>query len=148
MSLKFALLTFCLSISFSLLSQENTAEAVPEQVASDEVGKVNKNTSKLEVGVDFDQQDPFVNEIYQKGNYLVFDCIGKYWVCTGETEYKVCKRNRNEAIAEYSKNIKCGNFAEFDSRDECYKNQQRITHSGDISRFCMHPLERKRTKDF
>ncbi len=114
----------------------------------DEVGEVNKNTSKLQVGVDFDQQDPFVNEIYQKGNYLIYDCVGKYWVCTGKTEYNICKRNRKNAKAEFEKNIRCGYFAEFDSREACYKEQQKMTHYGDIARFCQHPLERKRTKNF
>lgn len=129
---------FTLVFSVALYAQENKE---PEAQA-------NKNTSKLEVGVDFDQQDPFVNEIYQKGNYLVFDCIGKYWVCTGKTEYKGCKRKRDEAKENFDKNIKCAYFAEFNSREECYKEQQRMTHYGDISRFCQHPLERKRTKDF
>lgn len=115
---------------------------------SQEQAEANKNTSKVEVGVDFDQQDPFVNEIYQKGNYLVYDCLGKYWVCTGETEFKACKRERVQAIDESEKNIKCAHFAEFGSREECYKEQQRITHHGVINRFCQHPFERQRTKDF
>lgn len=115
---------------------------------TDDGGKENKNKSKLEVGVDFDQQDPFVNDYYQKGNYLVYDCVGQYWVCTGETEYKICKRNRKNSIKDYDKNIRCAHFSEFDSRQECYKNQQRMTHSADISRFCLHPLEKKRTKNF
>lgn len=132
-----------------LNSYAQEADKTDEAQTKDNSSPVaNKNKSKLEVGVDFDQQDPFVNEIYQKGNYLVYDCVGKYWVCTGKTEFKVCKRNRKQAIEYFDKNIRCAHFAEFNSREECYKEQQRMTHYGDISRFCQHPLERQRTKDF
>ena len=94
---------------------------------------------KLEVGVDFAQQDPYMSDKYRKGSYLLYDCDSGHWVCAGRAEYERCVRWRKEGLELKDDWLSCAYFVSFGSRKECQKEQIEMTNMAPGERFCLHP---------
>jgi hypothetical protein len=90
-------------------------------------------------GVDIDQQDPYMNPLYQKGQFLVYDCVSRHWVCTQELEFDRCKAQRHEALANYKNELPCAFFDKLDDMPKCHQEQQRLTNAAKYEQFCLHP---------
>ena len=97
---------------------------------------------------DFSLYDSFLNNNYQRGPYLVYDCSEKHWVCTGDSEFKRCKRIREKAIKDNKKNLPCGMIKGFKSERQCHQFQLKLTSRNDYSRFCFHDEYRKDHKNY
>lgn len=95
---------------------------------------------KIESGVDFLQQDENLNDKYQKGAYLLFDCIDKHWVCSGKIEYDRCKEHRVNALLDKDEKLPCAFFAKFSDRKSCHQAQLEVTERGALNRLCDHPM--------
>lgn len=93
-------------------------------------------------GLDFDNQDPAMNEKYSKGRHLVYDCEGEYYVCTREEEFKYCNERREKSLEELDVNLSCAPIKAFPSEKECHKRQQTLTSQGRAIIFCTHPKEK------
>jgi hypothetical protein len=136
-------------------SMEQLQEAAKAQAsAKNSKNETNDNKEKtngkngdervgLESGVDFLQQDPFMNAKYQKGPWLVYDCAGGYWACTGKPEYLACEASRKTAMLDYEPQMPCAHFKKFKSRQECWVAQTKFTSRGRNYRFCLHPRQQK-----
>lgn len=135
---------FLFIVLFTLISasfaQETADKGVSRPLVSEgkEVQKVTENKG-VEAGEDIDQSDPYMDALYQKGQYLVYDCIRRHWVCTKELEYKRCIRIRKEALLDYKSILPCAHFDVFNKRKECKKRQQELTDVAKYEQFCFHP---------
>jgi hypothetical protein len=130
----FKVLIFLFILSSSVFAQSVGAQAVAgEQVTADENGN-------LDVAL----EDPDLSLRYQRGSYLLYDCIEKHWVCTGSPEYNYCKKSREEAILDRSPKLPCAHVKLFKNEKSCNRTQQIITSRGDYARFCLHPEYKKK----
>lgn len=101
-----------------------------------------------EEGKDFSTLDLRIDSTYQKGPYLIYDCIEKRWICTGKPEYDMCEERRESALAMKEELLGCAAFTFYKTRKKCYKKQLEMIHRGSTQRFCLHPEYRDRNKDF
>lgn len=90
----------------------------------------------LQSGVDFLQQDPNMDAKYQKGRWLVYDCIDQHWVCTREEEFRYCEKLRKKAILDKEEALPCAYFKKFQSREMCWNEQLRLTNRAEHYLFC------------
>lgn len=93
-------------------------------------------------GLDFDNQDPAMNEKYEKGGHLVYDCEGEYYVCTKKEEYEYCGVRRKKSLEELDVNLSCAPIKSYSSEKECHEHQQSLTSEGRAITFCTHPQEK------
>lgn len=115
--------TLCLNLLFSI------ALCGAEETSSNE--KVGVQT-----GVDFLQQDPTMNTKYQRGRWLVYDCVDQHWVCTRKEEFEYCQKLRKKALLDKEKVLPCAYFKKFDKRELCWQEQLRLTNRANYYRFC------------
>ena len=87
---------------------------------------------------DFLLMDPNLNLRYSKGSYLVYDCLGGYWVCTAKEEYERCTKEREISFEKMNSNLICANFRKFDTQDLCLEKQRWLTdYVSSEKRFCL-----------
>ena len=86
---------------------------------------------------DFLLQDPNLNERYEKGPYLVYDCLAGHWVCTAKAEFERCGQERQDALKDKLDNLVCADFQKFASADECIDQQVWQTHHNSNTPFCV-----------
>lgn len=131
---------FVFLLSLSAFAQEQNSQIV----SSGDVKSVSESKG-LVSGEDIDQSDPYMDALYQKGPYLIYDCVTRHWVCTKELEYKRCLDNRKEALLDYASILPCAHFDVFNRREDCWQRQQELTNSAKYEQFCFHPskLENK-----
>lgn len=97
--------------------------------------------TNVSTGLDFDNQDPAMNEKYEKGSHLVYDCDG-YYVCTKKEEYEYCKTRRSEAIEGLKVDLYCAPIEVFPSEKDCHARQLELTSEGKDILFCTHAKEK------
>jgi hypothetical protein len=95
-----------------------------------------KTDEETGVGVDITLTDPLLSLKYQRGNYLVYDCMAKHWVCTGKSEYDLCLEQRVVGLLDKNNRMPCGAFSYFDSEKKCQKYQMKLIDRGEGTRFC------------
>lgn len=91
-------------------------------------------------------QDPNLSLKYQRGKYLVYDCIDKHWVCTGEPEFDNCIDGREIAISENYERLPCVPIMQFDEVKACQKVQTRLTDRAFTMRDCLSKEMREVSK--
>lgn len=131
-SMKVIILAFTLLFSQILFAQE---KGVIAQNGNERIG--------LQSGVDFDNDDPNMDALYQRGAYLVYDCFTNHWVCTDELEYNRCKIQRKEALLDYKNSLPCAYFDQYKTRKKCQNAQTQLTNEARFEVFCTHPTEKK-----
>lgn len=141
--LLFIIFSSCLFISASfnpIYSQEQNTQKIED--TSDVVAE--KQETNAKASVDFLQQDPNMDVKYQKGPWLVYDCLDNHWVCTRELEYRQCQSHRKKAILDNEKELPCAYFNKFKSQESCWIEQTKLTNRAEPYLFCLHPEEQKK----
>lgn len=92
---------------------------------------------------DFANRDPYMNNLYIKGGYLIYDCSSGHWVCSRREEFERCQRWRELALSMKNENLRCAPFIEFKNMNECHEKQIEMTNRGSEHGFCLHPEVRK-----
>jgi hypothetical protein len=88
------------------------------------------------VGLDVALTDPLLSLKYQRGKYLVYDCIDRHWVCTGKAEFDLCLEQRDVGLLDKNSRMPCGAFDYFENEKKCQKHQKKLINRGDGTRFC------------
>ena len=104
--------------------------------------------NKEKPGSDILLEDVDISFKYQKGKFLIYDCLGSYWVCTSEMEYKRCHESRRNSLADRDENLPCASLKEFSSKKDCIKEQVYLTNNNMENRFCTHPIARESEVSF
>ena len=87
--------------------------------------------------------DPYLSTKYQRGVYLLYDCIDKHWVCTGLAESKICSEGRVIASENKFDRMPCSPIKEFASESKCNEIQARLTNASTTVRECKSDEIRK-----
>lgn len=89
------------------------------------------------------QQQKFSDK-YFSGEYLMYDCQDKHWVC-GD---KVAKTNCDEAVKRYlptdSVYIPCFVVKKFKDLNECVYHNKKVVSNLASTRGCFHPKYKKK----
>lgn len=99
-------------------------------LASPEMSEKNKELLLL---------DSELSDLYQRGPFLVYDCVNKHWVCTASNEFKRCEGGRVKAIEDKKAKMPCVPVKDFKTEASCITQQKYVTNSGMSSVSCIHP---------
>lgn len=98
--------------------------------------------------VDFDNSNDEISGLYQRGSHLLYDCNNNHWVCTKKLEYKRCKNTRKAELLDYKLRLSCAYFDIYKTNKDCLSELIRLTDEGRGDRFCLHPEEKQKQRDF
>lgn len=87
--------------------------------------------------------DPYLSVLYQRGEYLIYNCIDGHWVCSGKAEFESCKETRNEALKDKDTKLPCAPVRVFQSEKDCVAHQASLVNANTENRFCLHPDRRE-----
>jgi hypothetical protein len=62
-----------------------------------------------------------INYKYREGEYLVYDCQDKYFVCVHEEDFKECEKKRADDIRRERAWMRCAPFKGFKDEKACQK---------------------------
>lgn len=83
--------------------------------------------------------DPYLSVLYQRGSYMIYNCIDGHWVCSGKAEYEACRETRNIALKENQTKLPCAPIRKFTSEKACNQHQSSLVDAATRNRFCLHP---------
>jgi len=131
---KLILIIVChLFLSVVLAADDNTAE-IPQK--------------DIDTAQDILLLDPYLSLRYQKGPYLVYDCVDMHWVCTAKPEFEFCDKQRQQAVESGRKYLPCAPIEKYKNEIQCHRTQIVLTNIAYQNRFCLHPQIRKRDVEF
>lgn len=99
-------------------------------------------SSRSDENEDILLSDPYLSVLYQRGSFLIYNCIDGHWVCSGKAEFDSCKETRSEAIKERKTKLPCAPVRAFASEDDCVAHQASLVSAATENRFCLHPDRR------
>ena len=99
-------------------------------------------------GQDILLKDPYLSVLYQRGKFLIYNCLDQHWVCAGEGEFAACLLEREESIADNQRALPCAPVQEFSSEQACNKYQRDLTDFNMENRFCLHPEQGKQELNY
>lgn len=100
-------------------------------------GQTKVSNAEAEATVDILLMDPNLSLKYQRGKYLVYDCIDKHWVCTGEPEFDACEDTREISLRETYERLPCVPITAFNDVETCQKIQTKVTDRAEFMRHCL-----------
>lgn len=101
-----------------------------------------------EQGYDITLYDSELSLFYERGPVLIYDCISKHWVCTGEIEQARSLNERKFSILENEDRLPCAPIKKFSSDIACIKKQIELVNLNVENRFCMHPKLREQYRTY
>lgn len=93
---------------------------------------------------DFANQDQYMSDRYIKGPYLVYDCLGGHWACTGKEEFQRCAQERKDSLKMKDSKLKCAHFKKYSGYSDCVKKQMEMSQRGSRKSFCLDPELRQK----
>ncbi len=78
---------------------------------------------------------------YQRGEFLIYDCVDEHWVCSAEPEFNRCKHERDFALKERNRELPCIPVQKFISEAVCQKTQVRLVDENRYKQDCFQKIE-------
>lgn len=75
-----------------------------------------------------------INSRYKAGQYLIYDCFGRYYTCVEQDSFEACKTKRaqNHTKGPYL----CAPLKKFKNKEECVKHNYEAIEAATLQRFC------------
>jgi hypothetical protein len=85
-----------------------------------------------------------LNRDYFAGEFLVYDCQLKAWICTGEGEFQLCQNRHEKDLRIKSPLLSCLPLQGFNDRKTCYQTLKKVSYLQSGELLCHHPDVRDR----
>lgn len=123
---------------FTLLSSLllSPLEIFAEEVIDNQ--KVEEEAQK-KVGIQYYKKYVYESKIsasYRKGEYLIYDCISKHFVCVNKKNYEDCRSKMETAIDLRDFNKVCLPVKKFKDQRECFDKHYASQEKSRMSIFC------------
>ena len=82
-----------------------------------------------------------ISNIYRRGEYLIYDCINKHFVCVIESHYERCRETGTKEIV-YDSNF-CLKIKEFQTQPDCFVAHEQFSDKSRMKFFCKREMERE-----
>ncbi len=73
---------------------------------------------------------------YKAGEYLIYDCERSYYACVDKEGQETCKKERNAALENKSKDLKCASLKKFQNKKSCVIENYNVLYRNAFRRFC------------
>ena len=102
--------------------------------------------NKMSAGYDPIQDNISVK--YEAGQFLIYNCIDKHWVCVLETHFTDCEKERLEDIDNKVMDLRCAPIGAFPTKKSCFQQQLFMLSQNFSTRFCIHPAMKEKELKF
>jgi predicted DNA-binding WGR domain protein len=87
--------------------------------------------------------EPKISQEFSQGNFLIYDCKQRSFVCVNEPSYLLCKEKRSRGYRERKKVLPCAPLKEFPSQSKCFEKQYKLIHSQSEKSYCQNSKNSK-----
>ena len=112
MILRFSLVFILFSMLFTLTGEEGK-------------GKERKSHHRFQI-----------SKLYRSGEYLIYDCNNRHFVCADEISFNECREKRNFAIDKRFFLLPCAPLKKFEHYEVCVETQYSKTYQMGNRDFC------------
>lgn len=85
----------------------------------------------------FDPRRDIISADYIAGEFLIYDCLNKHWVCVMEEYFTKCEEQRVEDSAAGKTFARCAPLKKFPVKFSCYQQQLRLVSNVDATKLCI-----------
>ncbi len=80
------------------------------------------------------------SERYYAGEYLIYDCNDKHWVCADKSAQSKCLSDRKEDILKNVSRLSCIPVKKFKNIKSCTQNKIKLVNEPTDDLLCQHPV--------
>ena len=73
---------------------------------------------------------------YREGRNLIYDCSEAHFLCVDKEGFKICEKEREEAIKNGNENLQCTPLRQFPTKRACVKMQYEKINNPMKKNFC------------
>ncbi len=88
--------------------------------------------------IDRNISEPRISNEYFQGQYLIYDCRQRHYVCVNSASFDKCRGRRDEALDERRFLLPCAPLLEFKSQKECFQEHYKQVHQLGNRKFCVN----------
>lgn len=97
----------------------------------------------------YDVKTDIIADNYEAGQFLIYDCDEKHWVCVLESYFKECEEKRqNDKTLPDKITHSCAPIGEFPNKRSCFQRQLFMTTHNYGPRFCIKDEWKTKAVDF
>ena len=120
-------------IIFTLLSAISSNILLPNVEGSDYAITRNVRLSESDPAFSLFKLKTISNK-YSEGEFLIYDCVDKHYVCADQTSEQICKRKYEKESRENYTNFTCLVLQKFENSKKCHQKQFSVIHELDTLR--------------
>ena len=102
--------------------------------------------NKIPAGYDPVQDN--ISEKYEAGQFLIYNCVDKHWVCVLDSHFNECEKARIEDIENKVTDLRCAPIGSFPTKKSCFQQQLFMVSQNFATRFCLHPAMKEKELKF
>lgn len=84
------------------------------------------------------REEPRISSSYRRGEYLLYDCREKHFVCVNSTSFETCEERRKLAIKEKFREMPCAPLKKFKTQKECFDAHYAQIYGQKSKVFCLN----------
>ncbi|MDD0852284.1 hypothetical protein HBN50_04205 [Halobacteriovorax sp. GB3] len=99
--------------------------------------KENKYETKEQIDAFFRfENEPKISSEYRRGQFLIYDCKKKSFICVDKDSFELCKSKRLEMRELKSRHLSCAPLKDFKDQKVCFDNQLDNIYRARIKTYC------------
>ena len=133
--MKYFIFFFIVLTLKSSVYAENSSSIMPTELI--------KNQEKSRKNVEYYKKNiekAVISSLYRRGEYLIYDCVNKHFVCVIESNYERCREPQTKEIV-YDTNF-CLKIKEFETQPDCFRAHEEFSDKTRMKFFCKREKER------
>jgi len=128
------LLVFSTFTVFAQVETEDVATPEPTPII------VEKKVEEFEKSM----LEPIISAEYKQGEFLIYDCKGRYFACVNDLSYENCRKKREQDVEDKRSILSCAPLKKFNNQKECFKEQYEQIHQPKNKIFCVNFKNKKK----
>lgn len=134
---KWIVIFFSLSVLPSFLL--HAAEEKKMELQSEKKEKPADSTDSQTMDtIERKKYEPRISNKWFRGNYLIYDCARRNFVCVNAQSFGRCEKEREEDKKKMVPSLRCAPFKMFKSQKECFKEQYRQIENQKPKVYCQN----------
>ena len=87
--------------------------------------------------------NPRISNKYNRGRYLIYDCVDKHYACVFLDNLDKCRKDRDKALEDNRFSLPCAPLKVFNTQKDCFKEAKKRVEDLEIKEFCQNKSDIK-----
>jgi len=82
--------------------------------------------------------EPYISIRYRRGNFLIYDCRKRHYLCVNKQGFAKCKKERSDSLDRKRNNLRCTPLKSYETQKDCFAASYKQIHSIKNKSFCVN----------